>query len=114
MAALVVGGVTVLVARDGADQDFEEYGGDRARMEDGSLRTSVKGQKNVWSLRTAAPLTGANADTLIAAIRGAPPVTCTGDILGASFSCAGQVHKKLPVSVRGTVKFHVHFTLFEI
>ena len=114
MADLVVGGVTVSVARDGADNDQEEYGGDRARTESGALRTSVKGYKNVWHFRTAAALSGANADTLITAIRGAPPVTCSGDILGASYSCAGQVHKKQPISMLGTVMYHVHFSLFEI
>lgn len=114
MADLVVGGVTVAVARDGADNDRVEFGGDRARMEDGSLRTSVKGRKMEWHFRTASPLSGTDAGTLITAIEGAPPVTCSGDILGASGSYAGQVHKKTPVSVLGTVKYYVQFSLFEI
>jgi hypothetical protein len=114
MADLVVGAVTVAVAREGVEHSFREYGGDRVVMEDGSMRVSVKGRKNVWRFRTASPLSGANATSLVNAVIAAPPVTCSGDILGASFSCAGEVHQRQPVSILGTVMYYVSFTLYEV
>jgi hypothetical protein len=115
MPNVVVGGVNATVLRDGGvDHEYEEYGGDRVRMDDGTLRVTVKGRKSIWHLVTAAFLSAGDAATLEAAIVGAPPVTCSGDALGASFSCAGVLHKKERQSIRGTVKYRIHFTLLEI
>lgn len=115
MANVVIGGTNATVLREGGvDHEYEEYGGARKRMEDGSLRVTVKGFKNVWHLVTATLLNATDAATLEAAIRTAPPITCSGDALGASFSCAGIVHSKERVVQRGTVKYRVHFSLLEI
>lgn len=114
MPNVTVGAVSVSVPREGGvEHGYEEYGGDRVRMEDGSLRDSTKGRKNVWTIVTSL-LTAADAATLEVAIVTAPPIACSGDGLGASFSCAGQLLDKPRFTVRGVVKYRVHFRLIEV
>lgn len=114
MADVVVGGVSVSVLRSGgAGHEYQEFGGDRIRMDDGSMRVTAKGRKNHWSFMTSR-LNASDASTLETAIVGAPPVTCSGDLLGASFSCAGILHRRERVSFQGTIWYHVHFSLEEI
>lgn len=115
MANVVIGGTNASVLRDGGvDHEYEEWGGDRVRMDDGTLRVTVKGRKNRWRFATAGLLDATAAATLEAAIVAAAPVTCSGDALGASFSCAGILHAKERVSQRGTVKYRIRFSLWEI
>lgn len=114
MADVVVGSVNVSVLRSsGAGHDYEEFGGDRTRMDDGSQRVTVKGRKNVWSFVTSR-LNASDASTLETAIVAAPPITCSGDLLGGSFSCAGILLRKERVSFTGTIWYHVHFSLSEV
>ena len=114
MANVTVGAVSASVMRDGGVQhEYEDVGGDRVRMEDNSLRVSVKDTKNVWHLVTTL-LSAADATSLATAVAAAPPITCSGDALGASFSCAGILHSKDRVAVLGTVKYRLRFSLVEI
>lgn len=114
MASVIVGGVSASIIQDGGVRhSYEEYGGDRVRMEDGSLRQTVKGRKNVWQLVTAL-MTAADASTLEAAIVTAPPITCSGDVLGATFNCAAELTEKERVPIAAAVLYRVHFTLREI
>jgi hypothetical protein len=113
MPMLVVGGVTVPVAREGGvDHDVEEFGGDRTRAFDGTMRSTVRARKGQWSIVTTLMAGGAK-DTLVAALVATPPVTCSGDILGASTSCHIVLQKVAPESVRGALKYRVHFMLYE-
>ncbi len=114
MSILVVAGVTVTVRQDGGvAHRYEEVGGDRVRMDDNSLAVTVKTLKNVWTIVTSL-YDSATAATLEAAVVGAPPLTCTGDLLGASFSCAGVLLEKERVPIGGSIYFRVHFELREI
>lgn len=114
MANVVIGSASAAIARDGVTHSYEEYGGDRVRMEDGSLRVTCKGRKNVWELISTLLTSGAAA-TLEAAIVATAPLTCSGDALGASFSCAGELLAKDRVPVAGgTIKYRVRFRLREI
>lgn len=114
MADVTVAGTDATVFHDGHDHDYEDYGGDLARMEDGSLRDSRKGRKNVWRLVTGTLLSAANAATLETAITGAPPLTCSGDVLGGTFSCVGVLKKKQRITTLGTVMYRIHFELHEV
>lgn len=113
MANVVVGAVSASLLRDGVTQEYQEYGGDRVRMESGALVSTVKGRKNIWHLVTTL-LNATDAATLETAIVASPPITCSGDALGASFSCAGVLTAKERVVSLGTVWYRVHFDLMEV
>jgi hypothetical protein len=113
VANVTVAGTDAAVFYDGQDHEYEDYGGDLARMDDGSLRDSRKGRKNIWKL-VSTLLSAANAATLETAITTAPPLTCSGDVLGATFSCVGVLVKKQRVVTNGTVMYRVHFELREV
>lgn len=114
MADVVVGGVNVSVLRDaGTGHEVEEYGGSRKRMANGALRVTVKGRKQKWTF-VSTRLNATDRDTLVTALNTAPPITCSGDCLGASFSCAAIWHESERVSFMGTIWYHVHFSLVEI
>lgn len=114
MADVVVGSVSLSVLRsEGAGHEYEDFGGDIVRMEDGSARDSRKGRKNMWSF-VSILLNASDATALETAVVTAPPITCSGDLLGASFSCIGILHSKEPISVMGTIWYHVHFSLKEV
>jgi hypothetical protein len=113
VANVVIGGTNATVQREGVDHQYEDYGGAIERMEDGSKRDTRKGRKNVWRFVTTL-LSEANAATLEAAIVAAPPITCSGDALGASFSCIGVLIAKPRETVMGVVQCRVRFELHEV
>lgn len=114
MANVVIGGTNATVLNDGGvDHEYEDYGGDIVQMDDGSHRDTRKGRKNVWKFVTTL-LSEANAATLETAITTAPPITCSGDALGASFSCIGVLRGKPRVNILGVVMCRVRFELWEL
>lgn len=114
MADVTVGGVNVSVLRsEGAGHEVEEGGGSRKRMQSGDMRVTVKWRKQSWSF-VSVLLNATDRDTLVTALNTAPPITCSGDCLGASFSCAAIWHRSERVSLSGTIWYHVHFSLVEI
>lgn len=111
MPALVVGGVTVPVAPDGASEEAELIG-DRDRMFDGTMREVSDGLKRRWPIATT-PMAAADYATLRAVLVGTPPVTCSGDILGATVSCFVEMGGATPGKVAGTLRRVLRFTLLE-
>jgi hypothetical protein len=87
MAFLIVNGITVPVAVDGAQVEMELIG-DRARAFDGTMRSTRRATKRRWKVKTA-PM--ASADALLTSLLAAPPIACSGDLLGASLSCDAEV-----------------------
>lgn len=115
MPALVVGGVTVSVAVDGAERLAPEpIGGAPRRMFDGSLRWNHRGFKQGWNITTT-PLTSADRTTLEAQLTSTSlPVSCSGDILGGAVSCIPEPGSVTPIAVAGGgIRFVVKFTLRE-
>lgn len=88
MAILVVGGVTVTVAV--GQREPPTVIGDSGRALDGTMLSTVRARKKRWSVTTS-PMSQADAATLEAALVATPPVTCSGDLLGASTSCHIEV-----------------------
>lgn len=112
MASLIVGGVTVSVANDGA-QETSDFIGDRTRMQDGSMRVMVVAQKRQWKITTIL-IADATAATLRAALQTTSlPVACSGDLLGGSVNCIPEITAYMPVNKRGTIMRRVAFTLYE-
>lgn len=114
MAILVVGAVTVKVAGpEGAERRIDEYGGDRARMFDGGMRETVRGRKSSWQVSTKL-LTTAEKNSLETALTATPPITCSGDLLGASTSCFAKIDGIHPVAkAGGETRWRFSFTLFQ-
>lgn len=114
MSFLIVGGVTVSVAVDGAKQTAE-FLGEKTRMQDGTMRVLVvsSGYKRQWAITTT-PMTDANAATLKAQLNTTTfPVACSGDLLGGSVNCIPTLTAYDPVNVRGQLYRRVSFTLDE-
>jgi hypothetical protein len=85
-----VNNITVPVAVDGASEEIEVVG-DRARAFDGTLRSTRRAAKRKWQVKTA-PMATADAQALRSVLlTAAPPLTCTGDLLGGSASCDAEV-----------------------
>lgn len=89
MPFLVVNNVTVPVAVDGASEEIELVG-DRARAFDGTLRSTRRASKRKWQVKTA-PMATADAQALRAVLTNAPPLTCTGDLMGGTVPCDAEV-----------------------
>lgn len=85
MEFLVVAGVTVPVELNTSTADVSEVG-DRERAFDGTMLATIRGHKNEWKVQTP-PLLRADADTLEAALKGTPPLACSGDLLGGPINC---------------------------
>lgn len=95
MPFLVVGGVTVLVETK-TSRRTEVPIGEVRRAFSGAPRSSVRGYYRAWSIETVF-ITRAAADTLRAALEGAPPLTITGDLTGSITGYAlniGEVEKR--------------------
>lgn len=110
MPYLVVGSVTVNVAPGASSRAVEEIG-DRARAFDGTLRSTVRGRKKVWSITTA-PMTKANADTLETALNGTLPVAVSGDTTG-SVNTHPEVTGREDVAISGDFLVVMSFRLME-
>ena len=86
MPPLVIAGITIPVAEDGATEMAPEMGGSSSRTYLGRLRSSVPWTKRGWNIRTTFMLT-ADVNTLRTATANAAQVTCSGDIPGGSITC---------------------------
>jgi hypothetical protein len=82
MAYLTVGGVTVKVIHS-APRRREEAVGEVRRAFSGAPRSSVRAYYSVWEGVETTWITRTAADTLRAALKGTPPVACTGDLTGS-------------------------------
>lgn len=103
MAFLIVGGVTVKVAVGQAAEDRPQIG-EVVIAFDGSPRSSVQGRRYEWEITTA-PITEAEADTLLAALEGSHPVTCSGDLIGGTLGCIPTEIKNNPVKISGATRY---------
>lgn len=90
MALLVVGGITVPIAISSTPSRTDEELGDRDRAFDGTMRETIIATKHNYTFETTR-MVRADADALVAALKATPPVTCSGDMLGASGSYFAQV-----------------------
>lgn len=115
MATLVVGGVTVAVARDGAKEQSTPLR-DMQRMQDGTLRAVVVGggTKRSWSITTKIVDSASAATLRTALVTTSLPVSCSGDLLGGSVNCIPTLVSYDPVSVGGVLCRVVVFTLDEV
>lgn len=112
MAFLVVGGVTVPVAPDGAQEEVVEIG-DRARAFDGDMRGTVRSRKAVWRITTT-PQTTTASDTLkTALITTTLPVTCSGDFIGGTENCVPEYLGRRAVKVGAGHRMVTEFLLHE-
>lgn len=111
MAFLIVGGITVPVAASTTPSRSEDEIGDRARAFDGTMRQTVRATKYNYSVQTK-PIIKTDADALVTAVKATPPITCSGDLLGASGSYFGQVTDYHAVKA-SSVLYRVSFTLME-
>lgn len=113
MATLIVGGVTVAVARADQPEEHVAAGGEIVRMFDNSARTTVRSYKRTWTITTAA-ITDSAATTLKAALLTTTlPVACSGDITG-SVNCIPQVKADTATPVNGVLYRRVQFALVEV
>lgn len=113
MPAQVVGGVTVGLAFAPVEETPEEIG-DRARAFSGTMRSTVRAYKRAWSQQTK-PISEADANTLLAALRGALPVVCSGDVLGGAVNCHPVVESVSTVPIAaGTYRKVVRYRLLEV
>lgn len=111
MSFLVVGGITVPIAASSTPSRSDEEIGDRARSFDGTMRQTVIAVKHNHAGETV-PISKTDADALVTALQASPPITCSGDWLGASGSYFGQVTDYHAVKV-GSPYYIVAFTLME-
>lgn len=106
MPFLVVGSVTVPVPPGGVRKRPIAIG-EQDRAMDGTPLSDVTGHRDEWTVRTL-DMTRANANALEAVLRGAMPVTCSGDLLGGTISCDVVVGETSDAEVG---RFVVEFTL---
>ncbi|HEU0052063.1 MAG TPA: hypothetical protein VFQ39_02755 [Longimicrobium sp.] len=109
---LTVGGQTVPVAPDGANVEYELIG-DRARAFDGTMRSARRGVKRRWQIKTA-PLTAAETATLETALQATPPVSCAGDLIGATVSCDPELRSIHLMPSGAGDRRSIEFTLHEV
>lgn len=109
MALLVIEGVTIPIALDGASEDAPELIGDRGRAFDGSMREVSDGYKRSWPLVTK-PLASSDYATIRATLLATPTLTCSGDLTGsleAFVELTGGAVIKARVLLR-TIRFTLH------
>lgn len=112
MAFLVVSGITVPIAASSSPSRSDEEIGDRARAFDGTMRQTIRAVKHNHSGETD-PITKTDAAALVAALQGTPPLTCSGDWLGASGSYFGMVTDYRGVKTNSGFRVVVGLTLME-
>lgn len=86
MPFLVVGGITVPVAVNGAVKKAPERIGTSERAFAGNLRTAIRAEKRAWQATTK-PLSNTDAASIETAITLGAHVSCSGDLLGATVTC---------------------------
>lgn len=112
MSFLVAGGITVPISANSTPSREDEEIGDRDRAFDGTMRELILGVKHNHAGETK-PITKTDADALVTVLQGTPPITCSGDWLGASGSYFAQVTEYRGVKVNGAFRVVVAFTLME-
>lgn len=112
MAFLIVGGITVSVAASSVSSREKKYFQDLTDAFDGSALLTRRATKRTWRVRTIL-MARASADSLETAIE-TVPVTCSGDLLGASISCIGTVVEWDGSAIAGDHKVSLDFTLREV
>lgn len=112
MPFLVVGAVMVPMAVSSNPSRTDEEIGDRARAFDGTMRQTIRTVKHNHSGETK-PITKTDADALVAAVQATPPITCSGDWLGASGSYFGQITDYHGVKTNSGFRVVVGLTLME-
>lgn len=60
--------------------------GDTTPAFSGKVRTNTRGRYRQWSVTTSF-YTYANAESIVAALAGTPPLACSGTLLGGSVNC---------------------------
>lgn len=113
MPALTVGATDIAVAREEVPVEYQEFRGDRARMLDATMRETEPVRKRVWGPINTRLLTSAEESTQRAALIAAPPISCSGDIMGGTVSCHVQLHGSDRVRVIGAVRYRLRFSIFE-
>jgi hypothetical protein len=114
MAFLIVNGQTVPVAVDGASMEVELIG-DRARAFDGTMRSVRRATKRRWKVKTT-PMTLAETTQLTTTLTtAAPPIACSGDLLGGTVSCDGEITSVVfSPAPSGVPRRAVEFILHEV
>ena len=83
MAFLTLAGITIDVSTDGASQLEGDVVGEKARMFDGTLRSTVRATKRAWRI-TSPVLTQVQESAIRTAIANHATVTLSGDIVGGA------------------------------
>ena len=113
MAFLTLNGVTVPCRSDAATEDREEYGLDRDRMFDGTLRVSRRGLFRHWVVQTTL-MSESDANTLLALVNtNSPPLTASGDLVGDDVAVMPIPGHNDPVQWAGGFKRRLTFELKE-
>jgi hypothetical protein len=113
MPALVIGGTTIQAFRESVPRILEEVGADRSRMVNAAMRQLEGVRKNSWSFHSKLLTYTELTTVLLPALQAAPPIACSGDILGAAYNCFIQVESIDSVPVKGLIRHRARFTLFE-
>lgn len=108
---LTIEGTDVRIARP-TDYSHPQWG-DFGRAFSGKLRTDLRAEHRV--IRVTTPeLTTAETDTLLAVLRGTPPLTCSGDLIGSpSVEChvePGSIRVQPITATDNVVSFELHET----
>lgn len=107
MSFLVVGGVTVPVRE--ADTSYQEIG-ERERAFDGTMRSTIRARKRVWTVHT---VPSAGIPAIYTALIAAPPVSCSGTLLGGAVNCYPEVSSRAPLKAANGVYESLSFSLHE-
>lgn len=113
MPFLTVGGVTVPVALDGFQEADVREIGDRVAAFDGTLRSTVRDRKQRWKIATRW-LSSAEYTSVRGALEASAPVSCAGDALGTTVSCAIRITGASAVPVSGGFRRRIDFEMEEV
>lgn len=95
MPALVVGGVTIPRVTAAPRTVVEAIDRERA-FDNTMLAVQIAASKESWAI-TVSNATAAQRTTILAALVGTPPVTCSGNLLGGTVSCHIEIQSDEPV-----------------
>lgn len=113
MATLIVNGVTVTVSVGTPPSRVTREVGDYTPAFDGSDRGVIVTRKRTWTVTTT-PMTQATANTLETALLAAPPIACSGDILGGSVNVRGTLVGYEYMYAAGGLRVVMTMTLTEV
>jgi hypothetical protein len=109
VSALVVGGITVKVNREGVTKTPVEVG-EHGRAFDGSPISDVSDVFDELTVPTV-PMAPAAATALRNVLRGSMPVACSGDLLGGAVDCDVVLGEEIPVKAKDGPRWIINFTL---